>query len=183
MAFQVNRFVASRAIALVLQGVPGIYLHSLLGTRNDIEAVLETDSKRAINRTIINVEAITEALKEPLSKISQINQELSKLITIRTKQRAFHPNGDQHVLFPSPNIFTVLRISPEGDQHILTLTNVTSKVCDIEVPLSELGSSETHWCDIASRKEWIVENQKLHITLHPYDVIWLEPFSEIEKDI
>ena len=181
--FQIKRFVASRGIALVLQGVPGIYIHSLLGTPNDIEAVLETDSKRAINRTVIDYKAITQALKDPLSKVSRINQELGKLISIRKKQRAFHPNGDQHVLLLSANIFTVLRISPEGDQHILTLTNVANKVCDIEIPLSELGTNETGWCDIINGKEWMVENQKLHITLHPYDIIWLEPFSEIERDI
>lgn len=181
-AFQVKRFIASRSIALVLRGVPGIYLHSLLGTRNDIEAVQETGSKRAINRTIIDYQAITKALKDPLSKISRIDQELGKLITIRTKQRAFHPNADQHVLLLSPNIFTVLRISPEGNQYILTLTNVTSKVCDIKIPLSELSAKETHWCDIVSGKEWVVEDQELHITLDPYDVLWLEAFSKIEKD-
>lgn len=182
ITLQVKRFLASRIIALVLQGVPGIYLHSLLGTRNDIEAVLKTDSKRAINRTMIDVKAITQALKDPLSKISLINQELGKLITIRTKQRAFHPNGGQKVLLISPNIFTVLRISPEGDRHILTLTNVTNRVCDIEVPLSELGTNETHWYDLVSGKRWMFEDQKLYITLHPYDVIWLEPFSEVERE-
>jgi len=181
LAFQVKRFIASRVIALVLQGVPGIYLHSLLGTRNDIEAVLETDSKRAINRTMIDCNAISQALKDPLSKISQINEQLGKLITIRTKQRAFHPNGDQKVLLLTPNIFTVLRISPEGDQHILTLTNVIGKTCDIEIPLSELGVNERQWYDIVSGKEWVVENQNLCMTLEPYDVIWLEPFNEVEK--
>ena len=80
----------------------------------------------------------------------------------------------QSVLFLSPNIFTVLRISPERDQHILTLTNVTNKACDIEIPLSELSVTETHWCDIVTGKEWIFKDQKLHITLDPYDVIWLE---------
>ena len=180
-AFQVKRFIASRSIALVFQGVPGIYLHSLLGTRNDIEGVLETGSKRAINRTIIDYQAITQALKDPLSKISLINQELGKLITIRTKKRAFHPNADQHVLLLSPKIFTVLKISPERDQHILTLTNVTSKACDIDIPISELSATETHWCDIVTGKEWIVKDQKLHITMDPYDVIWLEALRKIEK--
>ena len=71
IAFQVKRFVASRIIALVLKGVPGIYLNSLIGTRNDIEAVQATESKRDINRTLTDVRAITEALKDPLSKISR----------------------------------------------------------------------------------------------------------------
>jgi len=39
ISFQVKRFIASTSIAFVLQGVPGIYLHSLFGTHNDHEAV------------------------------------------------------------------------------------------------------------------------------------------------
>jgi len=181
IAFQVKRLVASRVIGLVIKGVPGIYLHSLIGTHNDIEAVLKTESKRAINRTVIDEQSILETLKDPLSKISRINRELGRLIAIRTRQRAFHPNGNQRVLMISPDIFSVYRISPDEDQHILTLTNVTNKVCKIEVPLSELSIYETHWYDIVSEMEWMAENQKLHITMQPYDVIWLTPLGFAQK--
>ncbi|MBE9571284.1 MAG: sugar phosphorylase [Proteobacteria bacterium] len=181
IAFQVKRFVASRMIALVLQGVPGIYLHSLIGTRNDIEAVLVTESKRDINRTMIDDKAITKALDDPLSKISRINRELGRLITIRTKQRAFHPNGEQQVMMISPDIFTVLRISPGGDQHILTMTNVTNRICHVEVSLSELRTDKTDWYDLVSGMEWAAEDEKLYITLMPYDIIWLEPLDEAEN--
>jgi glycosidase len=179
MAFQVKRFVASRIIALVLQGVPGIYLHSLIGTRNDIEAVLESKSKRDINRTVIDEGAITEALTDPLSKISRINRELGRLITIRTKKPAFHPNAKQEILMLSPHIFAVLRTSLRGEP-VLALTNVTSKVCHIEVPLSEVGTDEMHWYDIVSGMEWMADDLKLYLTLQPYDVIWLEPFRKPE---
>ena len=181
IAFQVKRFVASRIIALVLQGVPGIYLHSLIGTRNDIKAVMATKSKRDINRTVIDGKAVTEALKDPLSKLSRIGREFGRLIAIRTKKRAFHPNGDQHILMITPDIFTILRISPEGDQHILTLTNVTNRACKIEVPLSRIGTGETRWYDLVSGMEWMAENQRLYLSLQPYDVMWLEPYRDIEK--
>jgi sucrose phosphorylase len=178
IAFQVKRFVASRVIGLVLQGVPGIYLHSLIGTRNDIDAVLTSNSKRAINRTLVDGKSVFKALQDPLSKISRINRELGRLIGIRTKHRAFHPNGDQQVLTVSKEIFSIFRISPENDQHILTLVNVTNKVCKVEIPLPELGTKETHWYDLVSGVEWMAENQKLYLTLFPYDVFWLMPFKE-----
>jgi sucrose phosphorylase len=79
----------------------------------------------------------------------------------------------------APDIFTVLRISPEGDQHILTLTNVTSKICNIDIPLVKLDTTEKQWYDLISGKKWLVENQKLYVTMQPYDVIWLKPVSEI----
>ena len=178
VAFQVRRFVASRVIGLVLQGVPGIYLHSLIGTRNDIEAVMMTQSKRDINRTFIDAHAITKALKNPLSKLSRIGREFGRLIGLRTKRRAFHPNGGQKVLMLSPDVFAVLRASPEGEQSILTLTNVTNRSCRLEVSLSDLGMDETHWFDLVSKMEWMAVDERLHITLQPYDVMWLEPFRK-----
>jgi sucrose phosphorylase len=183
IAFQVKRLVASRIIALVLQGVPGIYLHSMIGTKNDIEAVLRTNSKRDINRTVISYKAINKALEDPLSKISRINRELGRLITIRTKQRAFHPNGEQHILMLSPDVFAVLRISPNRNQCILTLTNVTNKVCHLKVSLSEVGNEETYWYDLVSGMEWMAENKKLYVNMQPYDVIWLEPLRQAEKNV
>jgi len=178
--FQVKRFVASRSIALVLQGVPAIYLHSLFGTHNDHEAVEDTHRKRAINRTVVDMHSLMESMNYPHSKKSHINRSLGGLIKIRTKNRAFHPNGDQKVLMISPSVFTVLRTSPEKDQHILTITNVTDKECRLEITFSEIDLSESQWCDLISGKTWLAEEQKLCITLQPYDIIWLQPSSELE---
>jgi sucrose phosphorylase len=178
--FQVKRFIASRSIALILQGVPGIYLHSLFGTHNDHEAVEGTHRKRAVNRTVVDADSIMGSMNYPKSKKSLINKKLGRLIEIRAEKRAFHPNGDQHIFMISPSIFTVLRTSPEMDQHILTLTNVTDKECHIEISLSEINSSESKWFDLLGKKTLVAKDQKLRITLFPYDVIWLQPSSELE---
>jgi hypothetical protein len=45
-----ERFVCAHAIMLGLEGIPGIYIHSLLGTRNDYDRVENTGHYRAINR-------------------------------------------------------------------------------------------------------------------------------------
>lgn len=174
IAFQVRRFVASRIVAFVLKGVPGIYLHSLIGTRNDLQAVLTTNRKRDINRTVISNKAIRIALEDPLSKLSHINRELGRLIGIRSRQRAFHPHGEQEVLMLSPDIFAVLRVSPKKGQRLLTLTNVTNRVCKLKIPLSELGVEDTCWYDLVSEMEWMAEDKSLHISLQPYDVMWME---------
>ena len=98
-------------------------------------------------------------------------------------QRSIMLNGkeaDQHILMLSPDVFTALRISPERDQYILTLTNVTNKVCHLNIPLYKLGTRETNWYDLVSGMEWMAENQELFITMQPYDVIWLEPLRQTE---
>jgi glucosylglycerate phosphorylase len=180
VAFQVKRFVASRIISFVLQGVPGIYLHSLIGTPNDIATVYLTASKRDINRSVINGKAFAAALEDPLSKISRISRELGRLIALRVKNRAFHPNGKQKILTVSKNVFSIYRISPEDDRHILALINVCDKTCRIEVPLSELETDTIHWYDLVSEMEWMADDEKLYLSLQPYDVMWLAPLKETE---
>lgn len=178
IAFKVKRFVASRAISLVLAGVPGIYLHSLIGTENDIESVLSTESNRAINRSIIDNEAINEALSDPLSKISRINRELGRILQIRTKCREFHPNGPQTIMMINPCIFAVERRTPEEDGVLISLINITGDEHHLELELSNLAVQNEHWFDLVSETDYYAENGKLHVTLEPYDVAWLRALED-----
>ena len=155
----------------------------MIGTCNDTEAVLETKSKRDINRKVIDLKTLDKEQKDPHSKISHITQQLARILDIRVRQSAFHPSGNQHVLSVSPNVFAVLRVSPNARQHILALTNITNRVSHIEVPLALLNTQEIQWYDLVSTKQWRAQDQKLIITLQPYDVFWLIPFAEIEESI
>jgi sucrose phosphorylase len=181
ITYQVKRYLASRSISLMIQGVPGVYIHGMAGTPNDHELVRTADVRRDVNRGVIDREAIAEGLKVPNSKISLIRRYGSKMHLGRTRQRAFHPRGGQRVLMKSPDIFTVIRTSPEGDQHIVAMTNVTSKASRIEMTLSELGMEETRWYDLLGEKEWTAKNARLSVTFQPYDVIWLKPQSELKE--
>ncbi|MGF1542478.1 MAG: sugar phosphorylase [Pleurocapsa sp.] len=194
LTLQIKRFVASRSIALALKGVPGIYLHGLIGTTNDVDTVIKTKSKRDINRQIIAETSLYEELKLPNSKLSQLTCSLGKLLEIRVRQRGFHPQGEQQVLTFSPQCFIVLRVSPQGDEHILTITNVCNRVCQLEIPLTELHldnsqssmsktTQDNYWYDLVSNRGWRVQEQKISLTLQPYDVVWLLPFVELEKSI
>ncbi|MGL5081783.1 MAG: sugar phosphorylase [Microcoleaceae cyanobacterium] len=193
ITFQVKRFVASRSIALVLRGVPGIYFHGLIGSRNDVDAVLRTKSKRDINRRVIDERRLLEDLNDPDSKLAYLLRKLGRLLDIRVQQTAFHPNGAQKILKLAPEIFAVLRTSPQGDQHILTLTNVTSRPCAVEISLDQLGIFALQWYDLVGRRGWTAlvserasekpRNESLAIALQPYDVAWLTPFAELEKRI
>jgi glycosidase len=181
IAYQVKKFVASRSIALVLQGVPGIYLHSLIGTENDNEAVLVTKSKRDINRTVIDEQEISFALGDGLSKISRINREFGRLIDIRTKHKAFHPNSTQQVLKNSKNIFTVYRTAIDNSEHVLTMVNVSDQVAHIEIHLSQIESTEEEWTDIVNEMEYMSEDNTLFLTFQPYDVVWIMPTVEYKQ--
>ena len=178
MDLQIKRFVASRAVALVLEGVPGIYLHGLLGTENDCEAVLATRSKRAINRTFIDAPALYRNLADPASKVARINKELGRLLRIRTADRVFHPQGPQRVLDLSPRVFGLMRSTPEGDRSVVTLTNVTKHPVELNAPVEELGfAAAGEWLDLVTEKRWKADGGILKIRLEPYCVLWLEPLG------
>jgi len=174
IAFRVKRYLASRSLSLVLQGVPALYTHGALAMPNDHELVKKTKHNRDVNRGLIDPDRFAEELKDPQSKRSHLLRMGSPLNLTRTRERAFHPQGDQHVIMNSPDVFTVLRTSPEGDERILTMTNVTPRQTRIEIPLSECGTQETHWFGLINEKEWMAEEGKLKVTLEPYDVIWLK---------
>ncbi|NEQ53665.1 MAG: sugar phosphorylase, partial [Leptolyngbya sp. SIO3F4] len=210
---QIKRMVASRSIALALKGIPGIYLHGLIGTRNNIETVLKTKVKRDINRGAIHYEELRQELKNSESRTAQMIAQLSQLLSIRVNNKAFHPNGDQKVFQLGPSIFALLRISPDCEQHILTLTNVTPRHCQVSIPLEHLGVAgaysaspdkprvypdivtdsstkpfcaipqDNYWYDLMGHRGWRIVDKTLDVTLAAYDVVWLIPLIELEQMI
>ena len=194
LGLKIKRFVASRSLALVLKGVPGIYLHGLIGTTNDVDTVIRTKSKRDINRQVIAESTLEKELKLPNSKLTQLTKALGELLEIRVRQSAFHPQGEQQILTLNDKCFIVLRISPEGDEHILTVTNVSDRLCRLEIPLAEFKSNyspsvvgntadNNYWYDLIGNRGWRVEEQSLFLVLQPYDVAWLVPYLELERSI
>jgi len=172
---QVEKFIASRAMALALQGVPGIYLHSFFGTHNDINAVSCPVSKREINRKALDYNILTKAIEDPDTLTSKIIRKLNTLISLRTKQSAFHPNGAQKILKVRPEIFALLRTSPNEDQHILSLINITDDEIQIAIPLKEVQIFKQGWYDLIRQDKHTFEDENISLTLKPYDVVWLEP--------
>jgi sucrose phosphorylase len=175
LALQVKRYLASRSIALVLQGVPGLYAHGVLGSVSDHDLARATGVNRDVNRARIKVAQVTESLKDPGSKASRLSRGWPALNLTRTRERAFHPQGGQRVLTTAPQVFTVLRTSPEGDRHILAMTNLAGKACEVTVPLSPLGVEAPVWHDVIGGGDFRAESGALRIALQPYDVAWLKP--------
>ena len=172
---QVDKFIASRAMALVLQGVPGIYLHSFFGTHNDIEAVSCPLSKREVNRKALDYNTLTKAIDNPDTLTSKIIRRLNTIITIRTKQSSFHPNGAQKILKVKPEIFAVLRTSPDKDHHILSLINITDGEIQITIPMKTVQIFKQGWYDLISQDKHTFKDENISLTLKPYDIVWLEP--------
>jgi hypothetical protein len=178
LALQVKRFIASRSIALVLKGVPGSYVHGILGTANNHELAAKTGVKRDINRSFIDGKDLQRAFEDPDSKLSLMRRHSSNIYLIRSRERAFHPRGEQKVLMVAPEVFAVLRTSPEGDRHILALTNVTAKHLAVSISLEELVPGFANCVDLLAERVWAAEGPSLPISLGSYDNLWLKPVVE-----
>ena len=133
LALQAQRFLASQAIQLAFAGVPGIYIHSLLGSRNWNEGVVQTGRLRSINREKLWREAVEADLGDPSSLRSQVFYAYLNLIVRRTSEMAFHPNSPQQVLSLHPSVFTLLRTTPDSSEHIIAAHNISDQ--DIIVDL------------------------------------------------
>ncbi|MBI2956929.1 MAG: alpha-glucosidase C-terminal domain-containing protein, partial [Acidobacteria bacterium] len=170
---QVERFVASRAIALALVGVPAIYLPSLVGGRNDQEAVRTTGEARSINRATIFERKLFELLGDEGCACHNIARRFFRLLETRISSPAFHPNAPQRVLRGNPAVFTLLREAADGGQRVLALTNVSDRVQAVEFPAGELGECRA-WKDLLSEKQFEVAGGGLKARLGPYEVLWLQ---------
>lgn len=170
---QISRFVASRSIALALMGVPGIYLPSLIGHKNDIEAVTKTGEARSINRRTFDADLLLERLEDSRSLPSRILLRLGVLFSVRVHCAAFHPNGPQKILKRSPNVFSLVRRSPDEKQEVLCLTNVTAEKQEFILSRDDLQTWPQRFENIFTGLVREVEGDEHTFHLRPYEVKWV----------
>ena len=133
---QSERIICSHAIMLSLEGIPAIYIHSILGTTNDYESLKSTNNKRSINRKSWQYEEIDKLLTDPNSQNYKIYKELIKLIDIRKNQSAFHPNATQFTLNLGSSILALWRQSLDRKQSIFAINNISNQKIFIQLCLA-----------------------------------------------
>jgi len=157
LALQIDRFVAAHTIMFALAGVPGIYFHSLFGSRGWPEGVTQLGHHRAINRQKFERAEIEHELSEPASLRAQVFRRLKHLLQIRSGSDAFDPHSPQRVIELNRAIFAVER------GPVLCLHNVTAQVQHV---MLDRRWQSTH--DLVSGRVLDVD-----VTLKPYEVRWL----------
>lgn len=169
---QIQRYVASRAIALALMGVPGVYVHGLLGSKNDAEAVIEEFQRRSINRKTIRKENLLQALYDHETTTYQVSHHLTTLILKRIQEKSFHPNAPQEALDAGDAFFTVLRTAADGDEAILAITNVTDRQQQFRYHCGDIQYEE--WHDLISGNDYFFDAGEIDLAIEPYGVVWLK---------
>jgi glycosidase len=170
LAVQVGRFITSQAIQLAFMGMPGIYIHSLLGSRNWNAGVEQTGHLRTINREKLDLRAVEAELDDPATRRGLVFNAYRNLISLRVGERAFHPNGAQQVLRLHPALFTLLRTSPDGREHVAAIHNVSNQNVTIDLePIPVSGVRQ--YRDLVSGIEFSTSGS---LAIAPYQVLWLK---------
>jgi glycosidase len=121
---QIARFLAAHSIMLALRGLPGIYFHSLFGSRGDRKAAEESGIPRRINRKKLDVAELDRALDNPTSIRARVFAGVRRLLEARASHPAFSPYAEQHVPEAPSGLFVTVRSAADGRKAIC-LTNVT----------------------------------------------------------
>ena len=150
LELQVSRFIAAQSIMLSIIGVPGVYFHSLFGSRGWLEGVRQTGRNRTINREKLQFNELKKQLADENSLRSKVFTKYSELLKTRSTSPAFDPHGTQKIMDLHPSVFAAERTSPDGNARVLCLHNVSQK----SVSFSMKDGSD--------------------IILQPYEILWLK---------
>ena len=154
-----RKFLAAMTILLSLKGVPGIYIHSLLGSRNDYKGVAQSGIPRRINREKLDYKTLSKELDEDGFR-HDIFSYLISLLNTRKNTDAFSPYAKERVLSFGDQVFALKR---EGEEKsVVVVVNVSSE--DAEISSEELnGRDLIGGGEIGSK-----------LKLSPYECIWIE---------
>jgi len=173
--WQINRFICSQAIMLAMQGIPALYIHSILATPNDLHGVQVTGRTRSINRKKWNYKEIQSLLEAQNTPTHEVFNTLKRIISIRKNELCFHPDVSQEIIDISPGIFSFLR---KADNHaiekqVFCLFNMTATPQEITVKQRPDLSDQTQWFDLITEKS--LDNILPAVILQPYQFMWLKP--------
>ena len=126
--FGFERYMAAHTIMVSFDGIPAIYFNSMFGNSNDNSKYIISGNKRDLNRYRWNKDKIEDHLKDQNSKQNKYYKNMSNILDIKSKQKAFHPNAIRKTLKLGANFFGIKRVSTDNKQSIYCITNMTSKL-------------------------------------------------------
>jgi sucrose phosphorylase len=131
---QIERFLLTQTLALSLQGVPAVYIHSLTATPNDRIGVERTGHTRAINRRKWDKLELERELANPDSSTHRVFQEYLRRLQLRRSIPAFHPDASQRLIEVDDESFALLRESIDGGEQLLAVYNFAPRPRRLRLP-------------------------------------------------
>jgi glucosylglycerate phosphorylase len=159
---------------LSLAGVPGIYIHSLFGSRNWQDGVKQTSRARTINRRKFQRATLETELTDLHSVTHRVFHAYRDLLRARCSHPAFHPQATQQLLSLADGVFGLVR-SPPGGETLVVLINVTGNPQPVTLDLAALALPVVPWRDLITHQQFSATQDRLSLELAGYQTLWLEP--------
>ena len=162
----VEALIGAHTLLLSLQGVPAIYIQSLLARGNDLDRVEQTGRTRSINRSQFRYQELTAQLQEENSASRRMIEALQHVSAVRRTEKALHETATQEVLPAPPSAVALWR----GDaDRVLVVASVRDG--PIEVDLGAVGVAPGLYRELLGDDSIEVAST---ITLRPWQVVWLK---------
>lgn len=168
-----RRFLTAHAAMLSLQGVPGLYLPSVLGLRGDRDGAITSGIHRRINRQKYRAAELEAALATSASLSATVHAGFQSLLGVRRTHLAFHPMGPQEVLSVDDRLFVVWRRSPDGSEAVLCLHNLTGQPVSLAPGMGDGALSR-----IADGTD-LLTDRRLHFSPDPTSSMALKPWETL----
>lgn len=168
------RLLCSQAIMLAFQGIPAVYIQNLLGTPNWEAGMERPDAhNRTINRRKWQLQELNSILDDETHIQSRIFRKYLQFLRRRSHHAAFHPSGKQAILDLGQSLFCLVRTSPNGDETVICVFNVTE--AEQKIPLRELHPAfeNTGSCRDLLNANTLKTGPRRHLVLAPYHAYWL----------
>ena len=167
------RFLTAHAVMLAFKGMPGVYFHSLFGSRGWHDGVSRSGQARSVNREKLNRAALEEELAKPATLRSHIYCGMRRLLRARQRSAAFAPRSEQCVLRAGSGVFAFTR-GPESDGgQVLCVHNVTAREQTFPCNAWKAGAGTKRQVEDligARRYDW---HSMVSLHLRPFQSMWL----------
>lgn len=158
---RIGKFLAAETLLISLQGVPGMYIHSLLGSRNDYYGKSVSGIPRRINREKLKYSYVSKQLNDNTNR-KIIFDTIVERMYIRKEESAFSPLASQKVLDVNSSIISFVRENKDTNEKIIVFINVSSKKQTVE--MEELSGVN------------LLNNEKVckKLELNPWECAWVK---------
>jgi sucrose phosphorylase len=132
-----------------------------------------TGRNRTINRQKFDLSTFESELADQASVRHAVFHRYAQLLRARSASPAFHPHGQQHVLDVGQGIFTLVRISPGGEERVLCLHNISDRAQNVRISREDMNGLSASAClDLITGRQ--MENPwSGNLALGPYQTLWL----------
>ncbi len=164
---RLKRMLISQGTVLTMPGVPGVYFHSLVGSRNYYDGVKHTGINRSINREKYHIDWLENELSTQGSLAKTMLDCYKRLISIRINEVAFNPFGTFRFFDIDTRLFVLEQGCVNHEEFILVIHNFSDETVTCKIP-DEITFTLS---DLLSPYE-VDETRK--VTLEPYQMMWLK---------